>query len=214
MEDYTIQCPNPCQCSVTQRVLEPGEPFYAAIFLENGNFIRRDYSLQGWKTQPPEDCVGYWRTTVPSKTEPQRCRAMIHDLLLSLWDYLRENGEQPDKLYILSLLLVRRRILRLEEPSFTEHPREMMELYSPTRDESYTLPVVIPTPERQVEIQQELTQILLGNPPVEEPRQHDDRVEPMDPDSIELPEVVEFPQDFWNSGKNNLNRKKTEKNEV
>ncbi|MDO4585531.1 MAG: hypothetical protein Q4D62_15720 [Planctomycetia bacterium] len=201
VEDYTIQCPHPCQCCVTQRVLEPGEAFYAAVFSENGNFVRKDYSLQAWKTCPPEDCVGYWRTTVPQKTESRRCRAMIHELLLSLWDHLRERGEQPDKLYILSLFLVRRRMLRLEEPAFTENPREVMELYSPTRDESYTLPVVVPTPERQAEIQQELTQILMGNSPLAEPSPHDDRMEPIDPDCIELPEVVEFPQDFWNSGK-------------
>lgn len=196
VEDYPIQCPNPYHCSVTQRVLEPGEAFYAVVFSENGNFIRKDYSLTAWKTQPPENCVGYWKATVPQKTEPQRCRAMIQDLLFSLWDYLRENGEQPDKLYILSLLLVRRRALRLEEPSFTENPREVMELYSPTRDETYTLPVVVPTPERQEEIQQELTQILLGNVPSTAPRYPEEKVEPLDPDSIELPEVVEFPQDF------------------
>ena len=163
----------------------------------NGNLTRRDYSLEAWEKHPPEKYSACWRARVPLPTAaPRRSREAINDVLLEMFDQLRNQYDAPDKLYILSLLLVRRRVMRLEE-SFDKNAEETLRLYSQNRDEYYQIPVVPPTPERQAEIQTELTEVLTGNAPhkIVSPEE-EQTVQIWNPDEIELPEVEEIPKNY------------------
>ena len=57
-------------------------------------------------------------------------------------------------------MLVRRRVMRHEDTERDEQGREWMVLYCPRRDETYTIPVVLPESQRVDEIQEELTKLL------------------------------------------------------
>jgi len=196
MEDYTIQTAPPTECCVTHRAFQPGEEYVAVLFEMNGNLTRRDYSLEAWKEHPPEKYSACWHARIPVQSAaPRRSREAINDVLLEMFDHLREQYSEPDKLYILSLLLVRRRIMRLED-SFEENAEEVLRLYSQNRDEYYKIPVVTPTPERQAEIQAELTAILTGDAPHPPQKmvspEEEQTVQIWNPDEIELPEVKEI----------------------
>ncbi len=195
MENYSIPVGNSCECCVTHRKFQPDEEYVAVLFESGGSYVRKDYSLEAWKEHAPEKYLAMWKTRAPSHTEPRKSRAAVNDVLLAMFDRLRECGKSPDKLYVLSLLLVRRRIMRLEE-QFDENAAQYLRLYSQFRDEYYQIPVVSPTPKRQSEIQAELTDVLVGNKP--QPPQKtisDEEMESIqiwNPDEIELPDLKDL----------------------
>ena len=74
-----------------------------------------------------------------------------------------ERGGQPDRRamkYVLSLLLVRRRVMRLEENETDERGNPLLVLYCPRRDATYKVPAVVPDQPTAEKIQDELTRLL------------------------------------------------------
>jgi hypothetical protein len=63
---------------------------------------------------------------------------------------------------VLSLLLVRRRVLRLEDTQQDPLGRELSLLYCPRRETTYKVVSVLPDEQRAAEIQAELERILSG----------------------------------------------------
>ena len=68
-----------------------------------------------------------------------------------------------DMCYVLALLLVRRRVVRLEETEHDPTGHELSVLYCPRRETTYRVPTVIPSDERAAAIQQELAELLFAN---------------------------------------------------
>jgi hypothetical protein len=64
--------------------------------------------------------------------------------------------------YVLALLLVRRRVMRLEEQEYDERGAEVLVLYCPRRDTTYRVPAIAPDPSRIDEIQEELAKLLFA----------------------------------------------------
>jgi hypothetical protein len=58
------------------------------------------------------------------------------------------------------LLLIRRRVFRLEEEKTDDQGRELLAVYCPRREATYEIPAVVPEPQRVDEIQQELAALL------------------------------------------------------
>jgi uncharacterized protein YbaR (Trm112 family) len=65
--------------------------------------------------------------------------------------------------YVLALLLVRRRVCRLEESKSDPQQHEMMVLFCPRREQEYRISVSIPSDTRIKEIQEELARLLFAN---------------------------------------------------
>ncbi|MBE6428379.1 MAG: hypothetical protein E7028_07365 [Planctomycetaceae bacterium] len=199
MEDYSLPAGSSCECCVTHRKFYPGEEYVSVLFEGGGNCVRKDYSLEAWQSHAPEKYLAMWKTRAPSQTEPRKSRTAINDLLLAMFDQLRESGETPDKLYVLSLLLVRRRIMRLEE-QFDENAARYLRLYSQFRDEYYQIPAAYPTPKRQEEIQTELMDVLIGNEPQPPQKliseEEAKSIQIWDPDEIELPDLNDLSSDI------------------
>jgi len=101
------------QCAKTQRPLNEGEAYWS-VLLDRGNaFQRVDYSDDGWEG-PPEGALCVWRTRVPVKEE-QRRPLVDPSVMLEVFTRL-ETETEPSKIhfrYILALLLMRKRILKL-----------------------------------------------------------------------------------------------------
>ena len=72
MTEYQIQA-NTRRCTVTGRELQPGERFYSVLFDQSGQFVRQDYSREGWPGTP-EGAFSFWTGTVPPLDEPRRPR--------------------------------------------------------------------------------------------------------------------------------------------
>jgi hypothetical protein len=146
------------QCAATERELAPGETFYSELVAEGAELVRYDYCEASWHG-PHEKAIGWWKSQMPgSEKRPKRWAP--NEVMLQFFDELAAEPSRQEMLYVLGLLLVRRRVMRLEESELDEEGRETMVLFCPRRDETYRVPVAPPNEQRTDEIQQELARLL------------------------------------------------------
>jgi hypothetical protein len=155
--DYEVQRPTR-HCATTGRELAPGEVFYSVLLAEGAELRRYDYSTEAWQG-PPAQAVGWWKAQVPDPNAGRKHWAP-NDVMLHFFDELAEQPERQDICYVLALLLVRRRVMRLEETVKDPQGSEVMVLYCPRRESTHRVLAVMPTPERSEQIQQELAKLL------------------------------------------------------
>jgi len=103
-------------CAVTGRALAEGESYYAVLFETPEGFERKDYSSEAW-TGPPEGHFCYWRTRVPTRDKSAGPVFVDHELLTQLFLRLEESDSEVKQQFrfVLALLLMRKRILRLDK---------------------------------------------------------------------------------------------------
>ncbi len=155
--DYEIQrCSR--HCETTGRELSPGESFYSVLLAEGDRPVRHDYSTDAWQG-PPENAVGWWKSQIPDR-HAKGMHWAPNDVMLQFFDELAEQPDKADMRYVLSLLLVRRRVMRLEQSQLDDQGRETMVLYCPRRETTHNIRAVTPDPSRVEAIQQELAQLL------------------------------------------------------
>jgi hypothetical protein len=94
--------------------LRPGERFYGALVEQAGRFERREYAADAWPG-PPEGAVGYWAGRVPAGETPRR-PSVDDQTLVECFRRLDGTAEasRVSFRYVLALLLVRRKLLRLD----------------------------------------------------------------------------------------------------
>lgn len=148
-------------CAETHRQLEPGEIFYALLRAEGADVVRYDYSVQAWPG-PPDDALGWWKSQVPER-DAKRIHWAPNDVMLELFEKLEGEAARQGFRFVLALLLVRRRVLRLEDPERDEAGREQMVVYCPRRDATYHVPSTSPTEEQTEAIQEELVRLLIAD---------------------------------------------------
>lgn len=167
--DFEVQRCTRC-CAATERALEPGDECYSVLEIAGVDVVRKDYSPEAWKGAP-EAAFGWWKSRVPEPTA-KKIKLAPNDVLLELFDQLAHKPEQQDLRYVLALLLVRRRVLRVdvtnesphEEDGDTPstHAAEKMTLYCPKRDSTCEVAVAMPNSDRIDEIQQQLSELLVA----------------------------------------------------
>lgn len=122
-------------CRQTGEPIEPGEEFVALVRDAGEELLREDYSLAGWQQlaeqDPAEapDVLGVWRTRMPSPEEKKKL--LVDDsLLMNLFDRL-EGAEEPSRInfrYVLTLVLMRKKLLVYESALPTDDGREVWTL--------------------------------------------------------------------------------------
>jgi hypothetical protein len=156
-------------CAATERALEPGDECYSVLEIAGANVVRKDYCSEAWKGAP-DAAFGWWKSRVPELTA-KKIKLAPDDVLLELFDQLGDKSEQQDLRYVLALLLVRRRVLRVdltnespdvEGDTASNHVTEIMTLYCPKRDSSCEVAVAMPNSERIDQIQQQLSELLVA----------------------------------------------------
>jgi hypothetical protein len=158
--DYEIQrCTR--HCATTGQELKPGDEFYSVLVADGSKLVRRDYSVEAWQG-PPHDVVGWWKSQIP-RPDAKRLHWAPNDVMLRFFDELGEKPAGQDMRYLLALLLVRRRVMRLEEESRDEQGRQTLVLYCPRREATYRVAVVPPDESRIDEIQRELAKLLFAH---------------------------------------------------
>jgi hypothetical protein len=161
--DFEVQRCTRC-CAATERALAPGDECYSVLEIAGADVVRKDYSPEAWKGAP-EGAFGWWKSRVPEPTA-KKIKLAPNDVLLELFDQLADKSEQQDLRYVLALLLVRRRVLRVDvghDSNELESPdAESMRLYCPKRDGSCEVIVAAPSGERIDQIQQQLSELLIA----------------------------------------------------
>ena len=159
MIDYEIQrCTR--HCAETGRELQPGETFYSTLTAEGAEVVRRDFAAEAWQG-PPEGALGWWKSKMPER-DARRLHFAPNDVMLELLESLESQPAMQDMRYVLALLLVRRRVLKLEESEKDDSGHEVSVLYCPRRETTYRVTTVMPSAERTIEIQDELSRLLFA----------------------------------------------------
>jgi len=111
--DYDDKLTSAGSCVGCGREFEPEERYLSALFEDLDGFSRRDYCLSCWQG-PPAESFSYWRGRIPAREEP--AERVVNDAeALELFEQLEDVGEprQVAFRYLLALLLVRKRVLKL-----------------------------------------------------------------------------------------------------
>lgn len=154
------------RCAATDRPLEPGETCYSVLESQGAEIVRKDFCAEAWGG-PPEKVIGWWKSRIPEPTA-KKVKLAPNDVLLDLFDQLAEQPDRGDMRYVLALLLLRRRVLRVETPAELTHPSagsdvETIAVYCPRREATYELPAMTPSEARIDEIQQQLSELLIAD---------------------------------------------------
>jgi hypothetical protein len=157
MLDYEIQrCTR--RCAATDRELKSGEVCYSVLVPEGAAIVRRDYSAAGWPGAP-DSAIAWWKTTLVDPNAGRLSWAP-NDVMLNYFERLLEDPAAEDARYVLALLLVRRRVLRVEAHEQDPSGRDLLVLHCAKNESDYRVAEVSPTPERVNQIQQQLAELL------------------------------------------------------
>jgi len=98
---------------------------------------------------------------------PQRDSSKVHwapnDVMLHYFEQLEDQPDRQDVRFVMALLMLRRRVVRLEETITDEQDQEVMVYYCPRNEKTYEVNSVMPEAARVDEIQQELAQLLFAD---------------------------------------------------
>ena len=157
MIDFDVQrCTR--KCAATERELQPGETIYSVLVPQGAEVVRQDYSAQAWQG-PPEKSLGWWKSEIPYPDQ-RKVTWAPNEVITQYFHDLTTREEMADSCYVLALLMIRRRLLRLEETERDEQRREVMVLFCPGNEQEYRVVVTEPSAERIVAIQEELAKLL------------------------------------------------------
>jgi len=153
-------------CAVTGQEIAPGQTVFSVLLEDEGNYKRIDYSQEGWKSRPKntgETELGWWKHKLPLLSD-KKVKLAPNDILLTLFEQLTEQPEKQDLRYVLTLLLIRRRVFRLEkEEKVTEgEPWDKITIYHPKTDSTHEIFATVPEQERIELVQNELA-VLITN---------------------------------------------------
>ena len=146
-------------CAGTNRKLEPGEEYYAALIDKETFFERRDYSCDYWEQHQPE-VFSFWKTKIP---EPSQKKKLFVDdnVLVNLFERLAEEKEElkVNFRFVLALILMRKRRLKYED-SRRDGTREIWSMRFVRETETHDVINPQLTEEQIQEVSQELSTIL------------------------------------------------------
>jgi hypothetical protein len=148
-------------CAATARPLNPGEVYFSVLVTAGSDFVRQDYCVDAWQG-PPADCIGWWRSRVPTKDDSQPQLAPT-DVMLNLFEALEDRPAEVAFRYLLGLLLLRRKIVRREESRHDDLGRELITLHCQRRDKDYEVVVAEPNADQTVKLQEQMLNLLYGN---------------------------------------------------
>ncbi|MFG0243938.1 MAG: hypothetical protein ACF8R9_14210 [Phycisphaerales bacterium JB054] len=121
------------QCAETQRRFQPGEAYVATLTdnPDNDEMIRLDFGLEAWErgARPPRAPIAVWRT-VESDGQPQQNLLPGADELFAMFEGMDDEAEGRGAVfrYLLALMLMRKRVLRLVDQRVGKTGRPVLQL--------------------------------------------------------------------------------------
>lgn len=146
------------RCAATDQELCVGEVYYSALVQRGAEVVRQDYCSQAWHG-PPDGTIGWWSAKVPSQ-ETTRTHWAPQDVMLHLFEELADQPEQADLRYLLTLLMIRRRILRVQDTESVDGS-EFLVVHSAKLDQDARVQVITPSPVRKQVIHEHLQRLIL-----------------------------------------------------
>jgi hypothetical protein len=155
--EYDIARPSRT-CAASGRELSPGSVVFSALAADGAALRRLDYAAECWHG-PPEGTLAWWKTRLPLSGE-HGPKLAPGEILLSVFQQLETQPERRELRYVLALLLVRRRVMKLESTTQEADGTETLELFSPADRQTYRVAALPLAPERREQIQLELCRLV------------------------------------------------------
>jgi hypothetical protein len=151
------------KCSQTGRDFEPGEVFVSAL-IENddGSTARTDFGLDQWE-EPPEHCIGWWKSQVPEAGKGKIYWAP-RNVMLAFFKHVLNQPTHHDVAYVTALLLIQKKFLTMVDDGKTES----MTVRDRSDNESYDVRAVDIAADRLTQIQELLAEQLFMDEPLED----------------------------------------------
>jgi hypothetical protein len=130
--------------------------------LPDGQTTRKDFSEDTWEG-PNDDCIGCWKQQVPN-LDTGKVYWAPRSVLLAYFEHQIEK-ENSDLVFVMSLLLVQKRILYLKKTIDTDEGRVSV-LVDRRNSETFEIPDKDIDEEHIQQIQNELAEHLFSNQPV------------------------------------------------
>ncbi len=147
-------------CARSGRELLPGESFYSVLVQQGAAVSRIDYAADAWDGAP-DNSLGWWQSRVP-ESNSRRIQWAPNQVMVEYFERLADDLQNQDLRYVLTLLMIRRRILRQEEVEIDSLGEEWIRVFCGRNECHYRVKVVLPDESRAAAIQSELSKILFG----------------------------------------------------
>lgn len=158
------------RCSVSGREFDRGESFFSCLKEELNEITRVDFAAEHWKG-PPHEAIGWWRTRLAkSGSAPALAPS---EVLLGLMQQWGADTQWATHRYLLGLLLVRRRLLRVEPspvlpetsvvadaPLEEESAATCIRLSHPASGATFDVMESLPSPDEAQEVEARLLELI------------------------------------------------------
>lgn len=135
MEEWEINKPLGYCCG-TDKQIEAGEEYYAALVETEEGLQRRDFCVAYWDEKKP-DVYCYWKTMLPLP-DSKKAVFVNDEMLLAFFNRLagETDEEKVNFRFVLMLVLMRKKILKYDSTSL-DGDREMWRLRLAGPDKEY-----------------------------------------------------------------------------
>ncbi|MCC8179872.1 MAG: hypothetical protein LIP23_03040 [Planctomycetes bacterium] len=148
-------------CAASGESIEPGTVFYSGLIENGDDFERKDYSPEAWPEIDKAQFYSYWKNKPAAQGGESKKVQVDYDRLLAFYDSL-DGAEEPGRRlfrYVLALIFVRKRILRLDDMARSLDGDKL--ILHDRRDGGRTVEITAPdaTAEQLAAVQQKLNQL-------------------------------------------------------
>lgn len=157
MQDYEIRGFTR-KCAATGEAIAPGSTVFTVVRPGVPEYVREDFSAIAWKG-PPDDAIAWWKSIATESG--QRKPRVPSEIILEYFEQLEQDPSREEERFVLALLMIRRRIFRLEGDVKDELGRDAMELFCHRNEKTYRVRVAMPrTKKREKEIESQILKLL------------------------------------------------------
>jgi hypothetical protein len=162
-EPYTLKR-STRKCAITDKLLQPGDVYYS-VLVENESGIERLEILESaWKSEP-ENAIGWWKSKVP-KLDSGKVYWAPAEVIVSYFERLMNTPDNDEVRYVMSLLLMRKRLAKQVDSMLEENNKTAFDLYVGRLDQTFRVNVVQLSTDKLKLIESELCQYLFTDRPV------------------------------------------------
>lgn len=163
MQNFDIKR-NARKCCQTDQAFRPGDCFYSELIeTDDGQLQRNDYSADQWQGTSPE-AIGWWKQTVP-ELESGKIYWAPDEVLLSYFRSLTQLPQHTNTVYVMSLLLVQKKLLSLEDIEIAPNGSQQLILRERKSGEVFEVTQQEIDTEGVADIEQQLCENLFSDQP-------------------------------------------------
>lgn len=145
-------------CAKCETAFRSEEVYMSALFEAGETFERRNFCQRCWEAGI-DGVFSYWKTQAARKDEKRDDRQTLVDLFDNMMTATELDGQRLKMAFLISMSLVRKRLLRLE-PSIHRDGREFLVLLRTADQRQFTLPHPEITEEELQPLHEELCKLL------------------------------------------------------